>query len=74
MALQVTTRDCAALTDGDLDEMASRIAMLLASEEMRQRLGEQAQSRVRTLHDVGIAAPQILDVIERTVAWHDRSR
>ena len=23
MALQVTTRDCAALTDGDLDEMAS---------------------------------------------------
>jgi len=38
---------------------------LLASDELRQRMGERAKAKVRERHDVTVAAPQLLDVIRR---------
>jgi glycosyltransferase involved in cell wall biosynthesis len=49
----------------DLDAMADRVLMLLELENLRQRCGHRAAEKVRSRHDVKVAAPEVLRVIER---------
>jgi glycosyltransferase involved in cell wall biosynthesis len=49
----------------DVNEMADRAVTLLESEDVRRRYGDRAMKKVRQRHDVNVAAPTILRVIER---------
>ncbi len=49
----------------EVEIMADRILELLASDELRRRIGERAKVKVRERHDVSIAAPRVLEVIRR---------
>jgi glycosyltransferase involved in cell wall biosynthesis len=49
----------------DVGAMADRVAQLLRSEDLRLQLGQRGHDKVRRQHDVEIAGPQILGVIER---------
>jgi glycosyltransferase involved in cell wall biosynthesis len=49
----------------EVEVMAERTLDLLASDELRQRMGERAKAKVRGRHDVTVAAPRVLDVISR---------
>jgi len=51
----------------DLITMADKVSALLDSEDLRLRLGQQAAQKARRLHDVGIAAPKILEIIQRFI-------
>jgi len=48
----------------DVDAMASRTLSLLESAELRRRCGARAADKVNARHDVSIAAPKILKIIE----------
>jgi glycosyltransferase involved in cell wall biosynthesis len=49
----------------EVELMAERTLELVASDELRRRMGACAQVKVRTRHDVNIAAPRLLDVLRR---------
>lgn len=49
----------------DIETMADRLIDLLNSPELRQRFGQQAVKKVRERHDVAIAAPKLVGIIER---------
>jgi hypothetical protein len=49
----------------DLEAVAERIAELIEAPELRKRMGTAARMKVQSRHDVNIAAPQILNFIER---------
>src|SRR5215510_2265579 len=49
----------------DLECMADKVSALLNSEELRLRYGARAAQKTRQLYDVDIAAPKILEVIQR---------
>jgi glycosyltransferase involved in cell wall biosynthesis len=49
----------------EVEVMAERTLELLASDELRRRMGECAKAKVRRRHDVTVAAPRVLDVISR---------
>jgi glycosyltransferase involved in cell wall biosynthesis len=49
----------------DVNAMADAVIKLLHSSELRHRLGEQAQHKVQARHDITVAAPKILETIER---------
>jgi len=49
----------------EVEVMAERTLELLASDELRHRMGERAKAKVRGRHDVTVAAPRVLDVIRR---------
>ena len=49
----------------EIEAMAERALELLASDELRHRMGEHAKAKVRRRHDVTVAAPQVLEVIRR---------
>lgn len=49
----------------DIESMAHRVVQLLDSVELRRRFGQRAADKVRQRHDVSIAAPKILSIIER---------
>lgn len=48
----------------DLQAMSSKIGKLLDSYELRHRLGQKALEKVRLRHDLRVAAPQLLRVVE----------
>lgn len=48
----------------DVEAMADRCVLLLESAELRARLGVTAAGKARIRHDVTVAAPQILKIIE----------
>jgi glycosyltransferase involved in cell wall biosynthesis len=52
----------------DLREMSQRVVSLLDSLECRQIMGAAAQQKVTRRHDTGMAAPRIMEIIERTIA------
>lgn len=52
----------------DVRAMGERILILLGSPDCRRRMGETARRKVRERHDVAVAAPLIMEAIERTVA------
>jgi glycosyltransferase involved in cell wall biosynthesis len=52
----------------DLGAMAERVLELLDSNELRFRLGQRAQEKVRERHDIEVAAPKLSRVIERLLA------
>jgi glycosyltransferase involved in cell wall biosynthesis len=49
----------------EVEVMAERTLELLASDELRHRMGERAKAKVRGRHDITVAAPRVLDVIRR---------
>lgn len=51
----------------DVDGMARAVIDLLAHPDRRRRMGERAAGVVRRDHDVGVAAPQLLEVVERVL-------
>jgi len=51
----------------DLVAMADKVSALLNSEDLRLRYGRQAAHKVRRLHDIEVAAPKILEVLQRLV-------
>jgi glycosyltransferase involved in cell wall biosynthesis len=52
----------------DITAMAERVASLLDSAESRRTAGEAARCKVAERHDISLAAPRILKIIERTIA------
>jgi glycosyltransferase involved in cell wall biosynthesis len=48
----------------DVEAMAAKAEILLASPDLRRRLGEAAKRKVRERHDLSVAAPKMLAVIE----------
>ena len=52
----------------DVAAMAHRVVLLLDSPECRLTMGEAARRKVSERHDISKAAPQIMDIIERTIA------
>ena len=50
----------------DVAAMSHRVTWLLGSPECRLKMGEAARRKVIERHDVSIAAPRIMDIIERT--------
>jgi glycosyltransferase involved in cell wall biosynthesis len=52
----------------DIMAMADRIISLLDKPEYRRSLGEAARQKVEQRHDIRVAGPQIMQIIERTVA------
>jgi len=57
----------------DIETMADRVVDLLNSPELRQRFGQQAAKKVRERHDVAIAAPKLLGIIERFLKRYNRN-
>jgi glycosyltransferase involved in cell wall biosynthesis len=51
----------------DVKAMAECVLRLSQDNELRQRLGQNAGQKVRQRHDINIVAPQILQVIQRTL-------
>jgi glycosyltransferase involved in cell wall biosynthesis len=49
----------------DVESMAHKVVQLLASVELRQRFGQQAANKVKRRHDVSVAAPKILSIIDQ---------
>ena len=49
----------------DIETMAHKVAELLRSTELRQRLGQRAAQKVRERHDLEVVAPKVLDIIKR---------
>jgi glycosyltransferase involved in cell wall biosynthesis len=49
----------------DVESMAHKVEQLLSSDELRQRIGQQAANKVRQRHEVSIAAPRILSIIRQ---------
>lgn len=49
----------------DVAALAARVRQLAESAELRQHLGERAARKVRERHDVGVAAPRLLAIVER---------
>lgn len=45
--------------------MAEKVLVLLQSPELRWQLGQQAQQKVSTRHDVEVTAPQVLQLIQQ---------
>jgi glycosyltransferase involved in cell wall biosynthesis len=54
----------------DVTAMAGRIASLLESADCRIKMGTVARRKVTERHDISVAAPRILEIIERTIARH----
>jgi glycosyltransferase involved in cell wall biosynthesis len=52
----------------DVTAMAGRIASLLESADCRIKMGAAARRKVTERHDISVAAPRILEIIERTIA------
>lgn len=48
----------------EVDTMADRVLTLLESEDLRRGCGDRAAEKVRARHDVTVAAPEVLRVIE----------
>jgi len=53
----------------DVAAMAERVVCLLDSREYRLRMGEAARRKITDRHDVSVAGPQIMTIIERTAGW-----
>jgi len=51
----------------DVHAMAARVIELIDSAACRTKMGEIARQKVRQQHDICVAAPKILEVIERTI-------
>jgi glycosyltransferase involved in cell wall biosynthesis len=51
----------------DIDAMADRVLRLLESAPLRRACGDRAAEKLRSRHDLSVAAPRILGVIERHV-------
>ncbi len=49
----------------DVPAMAERVTALLESPALRGRLGQRAAAKVRERHDVSVAAPRLLKIIQR---------
>ena len=49
----------------DVDAMAEAVLMLSQCDQLRTKQGQCAEAKVRDRYDINIAAPRILDVIER---------
>ena len=49
----------------DVGAMVDRILVLLDSDELRGRLGDAAQRKVRQRHDLNAVAPRVLEIINR---------
>jgi glycosyltransferase involved in cell wall biosynthesis len=52
----------------DLDAMATRVVDLLRTDQLRRKLGQRAQDKVRERHDVNVQAPKLLRTIEQMLA------
>ena len=52
----------------DVEAMAERTLALLCSTELNRTCGERAAKKARERHDVAIAAPLILDVLQKALA------
>lgn len=52
----------------DITAMAQRAIHLLDSPDCRATMGEAARRKVTQLHDIGVAAPRVMEIIERTIA------
>ncbi len=50
----------------DIDAMSARAAELLGDEALRRRLGARAREKAAQRHDVSVAAPKIVNIIEWT--------
>jgi glycosyltransferase involved in cell wall biosynthesis len=53
----------------DVAAMAERVVCLLESRECRLKMGEAARHKITERHDVSVAGPQIVNIIERTAGW-----
>lgn len=49
----------------DIEAMADRVLTLVESEPLRKDCGDRAAEKLRSRHDLTVAAPQILRIIER---------
>ena len=49
----------------DLDAFAEKIIQLYSNPEIKRTLGENASRKVRTRHDIEVAAPRLAEIIER---------
>jgi glycosyltransferase involved in cell wall biosynthesis len=58
----------------DIMAMADRVVPLLDSLECRVTMGAAARRKVTQRHDIGRAAPRIMEVIERTIAVGERAK
>lgn len=52
----------------DIGQMADRVLALLASAECRAKIGAAAKRKVSERHDISVAAPRVMEIIERTIA------
>ena len=52
----------------DIAAMADRVVSLLDAPDLRRTMGIAARDKVTRRHDIGVAAPRILEIIERTIA------
>lgn len=58
----------------DIDAMSARAAELLGDETLRRRLGARAREKAAQRHDVSVAAPKIVNVIEWVRLNHRMAR
>lgn len=62
-------RDCGFVVPYlDITAMAQRVIHLLDSPDCRVTMGEAARRKVTQLHDISVAAPRVMEIIERTIA------
>lgn len=52
----------------DIQALTERVISLLDSPECRYKLGSAAKRKVAERHDIGGAAQQVMNVIERTIS------
>jgi glycosyltransferase involved in cell wall biosynthesis/SAM-dependent methyltransferase len=49
----------------DVEAMAEKVCALLESPDLRKRFGERARKKVRERHDISVAGPQILGIMQK---------
>lgn len=62
-------RDCGFVVPYlDVRVLAERVISLVNSPELRCRMGTAAEQKVTCRHDISVAAPRVMEIIERTIA------
>jgi glycosyltransferase involved in cell wall biosynthesis len=51
----------------DIEAFAERLTRLIDDSQLRTRMGEAARNKVRSRHNVAVAAPLLFDAMQRTL-------
>ena len=68
VAARIRRADCGFVVPYlDIESMANRVITLLDRPDCRTKMGIAARRKVSERHDISVAAPRIMEIIEKTI-------